>query len=252
MDYRKYFQPQQKVLVRNLSGSDLQRSEVFSAHLLTCSIESFDLSLPYHLGASQSALFAPGTDFCIIATAMGMGIQVNARLQEQLDTTTLRLIPSGDLEVFGQRRFLRTELTLRCMVLREKAGYETLRRQWEDAVSEVQAGHTPPQISRLSPIKASLGAGGMGISLPTPAANGEIVLILLDIEDGMAPIWALGEVVWSKWGEADHQEIGVRFNDIALADQARIDRFVTERLRQQGHDIEWCASRKKLLEKLLF
>jgi hypothetical protein len=254
MDYRKYFQPQQKVLVRNLGSSELRRSEVFSAHLVFCSEDFFDLSLPYRLDEKRSDLFAPGTGFSIISSAMGMGVQVDAKLMKQLDATTLRLVPSGSLELFGQRRFLRAELKLRYGVLRrQNANYESLRRVWAASVDEVHAGVIPPQAAQLSPQQASLGAGGMGIVLPAPVSDGEVMLILLDLEDGGAPIWTLGEVVWSKWGEeVGMQNVGVRFNDITLDDQERIDRFVTERLSREGHDIEWYVSRSKLLEKLQF
>lgn len=253
MDYRKYFQPQQKVLVRNRGINAMLYSEVFSAHLDFCSEEYFDLSLPYHLVESRATLFAPGTDFSIISTTMGMGVQVDARLMKQLDATNLRLVPSGSLELFGQRRFLRTDIFLRFLAIRQTGDYASVRRSWADAMREVQAGILPPQAAELTKQQASLGAGGMGISLPTPVADGEIMLILLDLEDGRLPIWALGEVVWSKWGEEiGMQNAGVRFNDITLDDQERIDRFVTERLRRQGHDIEWYLSRSKLLEKLLF
>lgn len=253
MDYRKYFQPQQKVLVRNRGINAVLFSEVFSAHLDFCSEDYFDLSLPYNLVESRSMLFAPGTDFSIISSAMGMGVQVDARLLEQLDATNLRLIPSGSLELFGQRRFLRAEMSLRFVALRQGGDYASLRRSWADTMREIQAGIVPPQAAQLATQQASLGAGGMGISLPAPVADGEVMLILIEIEDGKPPICTLGEVVWSKWGdEVGLQNVGVRFNDIALDDQERIDRFVTEQLRQSGHDVEWYASRGKLLEKLLF
>lgn len=253
MDYRKYFQPQQKVLVRNRGGGALLRSEVFSAHMVFCSEDYFDLTLPYRLSESQSALFAPGSEFSIISSAMGMGVQVDAKLLKQPDATSLRLVPSGTLELFGQRRFLRAELPLRYGVLRQNADYQSVRKRWADAVREVQAGINPPQAAQLAPHQASLGAGGMGISLPAPVADGEVMLILIDLEDGKPPIWALGEVVWSKWGETvGVQNVGVRFNDIALDDQERIDRLVAAHLREEGHDIDWYVSRGQLLEKLLF
>lgn len=254
MDYREYFQPQQKVLLRILAGSTLSRTEVLSASLDFCSKDYFDLSLPYRMSESASALFKPGTDVSIISTAKGMGVQVDARLLKQLDAASLRLVPSGALEIFGQRRFLRADLPLRYGVVRQETDYESVRRQWREAVQAAHAGSsTLPQAVSLMTREVSLGAGGVGIRLPGPAGDGEVMLVLLDLDDGEAPIWALGEVVRNKPSSEDGlQELGIRFNDIASIDQERIDRLVTERLRQEGHDVEWYDARANLLEKVLF
>jgi len=54
--------------------------------------------------------------------------------------------------------------------------------------------------------------------------------MLIDLDDGLLPICALAEIVWSEPSE-DQSSVacGMRFVNILEADQLRIDKFITQR-----------------------
>lgn len=252
MSYSKYLKSGQEILLINISEETPKQTESISSHLLRCTDDHIDLTLPYAIADIQDIPFAPGTRFCLLSTALGLGIQLTGHLQEIVGRSVIRIQPHGDMEVFGRRKFLRADMMVGLFCKRGPGSLRTYRAQWNAAQKSLAAGTAFPPGFSPARLTANVSAGGIALSLSPPAGIADLCLVLLDILDGGQPIIALCEVMWAEVAESGKQTAGLRFAQILKADQERINNKVIDELKRQGEDIQWQSYRQELLDKMLF
>lgn len=252
MSYSKYFKSGQEVLLLNMSEDSPKQTESITSHLLRCTDTHIDLTLPYAVADIHDIPFAPGTKFCLLSNALGLGIQLTGHLQEVVGRSVIRIKPHDALEVFGRRKFLRAELTVGVFCKRGPGTLRTYRTQWNAALKSLAAGTAFPPGFSPARVTANVSAGGIAITLSPPAAIAELCLVLLDILDGGQPIIALCEVMWTEMTNSGQQTAGLRFAQVLKADQERINNKVMDELKRQGEDVQWQSYRLELLDKMLF
>ena len=252
MSYSKYFKSGQEILLLNMSEESPRQTETISSYLLRCTEDHIDLTLPYTITDTHDIPFAPGTKFCLLSNALGLGIQLTGHLQEIVGRSVMRIKPHDDMEVFGRRKFLRADMNVGVFCKRGPGTLRTYRAQWNAALKSLAAGTAFPPGFSPARIEVNLSAGGIAMPLSPPAAIAELCLVLLDIYDGGQPIIALCEVMWAEMSESGQQTAGLRFAQVMKADQERINNKVIDELKRQGQDVQWQSYRLELLDKMLF
>ncbi|SNB46562.1 PilZ domain-containing protein [Geobacter sp. DSM 9736] len=252
MSYSKYFKSGQEILLLSLAGDEPERTDVITSHLVRCGDDFFDLALPYNISDSKEIPLEQGAAFCLLSDALGLGIQLTCHLHEIVGRSTIRVMPHNDMEVFGRRKFLRCDVQVGIYCKRGPGTLRSYRSQWNSAIKSLAAGTAFPPGFSPARINVNISAGGLAIQLSPAATVSELCLVLIDLGDGKPPVIALGEVVWTETSELGKQTAGLRYMEIMKSDQERINNFVIEQLKKQGHDAQWQNYRTELLDKMRF
>lgn len=239
-------------MLLNLTEDFPKRTETITAYLLRCTDDFFDLTLPYNVNDGNDFPFEMGTTFCLLSNALGLGIQLTAKLQELVGRSVIRVTPNGDMEVFGRRKFLRSDITVGIFCKRGPGTLRSYRTQWNAAIKSLAAGTAIPPGFSPARVEINLSAGGLAMHLSPQAAIAELCIVLLELGDGNQPVIALCEVVWLEMGESGKQMSGLRFVEIMKTDQERINNVVIEELKKQGQDVQWQSYRIEVLDKMHF
>lgn len=227
MQYKKYFKPGQRVILKTLPGaSSSEVGETFTTFLVRCEQGLFELSLPIQQHP-QKLLLDADTSFEVLSEAFGLGLRFVGQFFEYADHNILRLRADGNLTLFYRRHHLRADTQVGLLYTRSRGGLRETRAQWSKSIKILER---PDEGSRLPPFnrcRVNLSAGGIRFPVKTPVEVADLFLVFLNIKDNEPPICILSEVVWVDNSEMDGaRTAGIRFVDILDSDQKRIDRFV--------------------------
>lgn len=233
MRYETYFHPGQAItLRRRLESPAGERLEDCHGVLLRRYEERFDIALTAPLAPALPPL-VPGEALELISTRYGLGLRLGATCGDEPEPDVVGVTALGDLQIFYRRQHLRLDLELWLGLLRQADSPQPLHRLWEEALDQRGAGQAPTLQAPLARQRCTLGAGGLGLSLPAAAVPGETLLCLLHLEDRQPPVAALAEILWAQPPEARLRTCGLRFCAILAADQERIDRHVNALCRDR-------------------
>ncbi|MBE9486966.1 MAG: PilZ domain-containing protein [Desulfuromonadales bacterium] len=229
MIYQRYFKTGQQVLLTALD----QRIDVVCTELLTASIaggnsESFFLTLPYSENATDQFPFTAGMKFEISSEALGLGVRLTGQFDKKIDGKIISLKVNPDLQMFQRRGKPRIDCEIGLRFTRGRGIMKTLRATWEKNIRLLHSPDAPLIFEGFKPCKINLSSAGIRLNLRAPASPTELCLILLNLEDGKAPICALAEIAWTRPEQEETVIVsGMRFINILAEDQARIDNFIT-------------------------
>jgi c-di-GMP-binding flagellar brake protein YcgR len=229
MQYKKYFKPGQRVILKTLASTALSDSnESFTTFLVRCEKDLFELSLPYRQHP-QEIPFEVETDFEVLSEAFGLGLRFMGRITDRAAQNVLRLRADGNLELYYRRRHRRVTASVGVLYSRAKGGLRSARENWNKTVKVLEGGKGLSQLPPFSTCRVNLSAGGVRFPVKMPVEVADLFLVFLDIEDGQSPICVLSEVVWvDTSAKEDTRVAGIRFINILDSDQKRIERFVRD------------------------
>ncbi len=228
MTYSRYFKAGQKVVIKALpEESPQKRVDSLSAILSDLGAGFFDLEFPYRADAGEGFPFPPGIPFEILSEAFGLGLRLNCRLTSQSGDNSIRVEPTGDLQVFQRRLHPRIDKTLGFRYTKGRGTLKTFHEQWEKNIHILQSGQGLSKLGNFPKRLVNLSVGGLRFDIRNPVEEADICLVLLDLGEAPPPICTLAEVVWLRETETeDRFTAGMRFISILEEDQKRIERFI--------------------------
>ncbi|MCK5912508.1 MAG: PilZ domain-containing protein, partial [Desulfuromusa sp.] len=105
---------------------------------------------------------------------------------------------------------------------------QTMREIWEKNLEVLHSPEAPIVFDGFKSSRVNISSGGMRFSIKPPTDQGELCLILVNLEDGKPPVCAVAEVVWICMQEEAAVTAGMRFINILSEDQQRIDNFINK------------------------
>jgi hypothetical protein len=233
MTYQRYFKSGQKLLLRVLDHADEHRTEFLSAVIDSVENDLFIITLLYGENAADQYPFTQASTFQLSSEALGLGIQVTGHFEKKISGTQISLKIEQDLQVFQRRQKSRIDCKIGIRFTRGKGTLKALRNTWEKNIQVLHSPDAPLIFEGFKPCQVNISSSGICFNLRPPASQGELCLILINLEDGKAPICTLAEIIWTRLENDDSIIVaGMRFINILEEDQKRIDVFANSRGRQ--------------------
>ena len=223
MHYDRYFSHGQQVYLINISQTrDESVYQSLSATVISSKDHHITVKTPYRLFSNNSAPFELGMQFKLSTESFGVGVQLRTELTATPAQEILELTPIGEMEIYQRRKMPRADVTLPFLHVQQKSSLAAFKREWRRVVNDLHQP-TPPQL-KLQETALNISAGGIRFDLgsaPTPLA-----MVVVDLQDGAAPVCAVTELIWQKIRQEDGLFIcGHRFLEILKEDQARLALF---------------------------
>lgn len=229
MRYSKYFKSEQKILLRSLAPNASGRLDALTVYFYGGGPDYMDLTLPYQARGDEGFPFPPDMPFEILSDAIGLGIRLTGRFQEQCGEDRIRLRINDDLQVFQRRLAGRVDVTIGLGYTKGRGTLRTFRAQWEKNAQILAKTKDPSKLPPLPRVKVNLSRGGIRFRIKPPVEVADLCLLLLKFDERETPICALAEVVWlDEQPTDDRRTVGMQFLSILEADQKRIEAFLKQ------------------------
>lgn len=230
MIYKRYFKNGQRILLTALEQKEDGRKEYLTAIINGGDESSFIVSLPYSEDAANQYPFSPGMQFEISSESLGLGVRVTSQFKKQLDGKRISLQISNDLQMFQRRNTPRIDCKIGIRFTRGQGALKALRKTWEKNIKLLHSPAAPLIFEGFKPCHVNISSGGIRFNLRPPVNTAELCLLLLNLDDGKAPVCTLAEVVWTQPGKDESIfASGMRYINILEDDQQRIADFVKKR-----------------------
>ncbi|WP_321369981.1 PilZ domain-containing protein [uncultured Desulfuromusa sp.] len=232
MNYQRYFKTDQQLLLKVLNDSEnSERTELMSVRVVSLDEDSLLLTLPYGTDAVEKYPFSEGFSFEITSEAMGLGIRATGRFEQKIDENKFTIKLNSDLEMFQRRISKRFDCQLGIRFSRAAKTLHTMREIWDKNIKVLHSPEAPLVYEGFKSCRVNISSGGMRFSIKPPADQGELCLVLINLEDGKPPVCAIAEIVWVCMQEETAVTVGLRFINILSEDQQRIDTFISSKNR---------------------
>jgi len=229
MDYQRYFKSGQQLLLKVQNDSEQKdRIELLTVFVVSLEEDSLLLSLPYGANAVDQYPFSEGLAFEISTEALGLGVRTTGSFKEKIDGEKFTLKLNPDLEMFQRRISQRYDCQLPIRFSRAAKTLQTMREIWEKNLEVLHSPEAPLVFDGFKSYRVNISNGGMRFSIKPPADQGELCLVLINLEDGKPPVCAIAEVVWISMEDESVLTVGMRFINILSEDQQRIDEFIAK------------------------
>lgn len=229
MDYQRYFKSGQQLLLKALNDTNQDgRTEVMTVFVVSLGEDSLVLSLPYGADAVDQYPFSEGLPFEISTEALGLGVRTTGNFEKKVDGNKFTLKLNPDLQMFQRRISQRFDCELGIRFSRAAKTLQTMREIWEKNIEVLYSPEAPLAFDGFKPYRVNISSGGIRFSIPPPADQGELCLVLINLEDGKPPVCAITEFIWICMQDESAVTTGMRFINILSADQHRIDIFINE------------------------
>ncbi len=229
MNYQRYFKSGQQLLLKAQSDSVQDvRTELMTVFVVSLEEDSLVLSLPYGDDAVEQYPFSEGLPFEISTEAMGLGIRTTGSFKEKIDGNQFALKLNPDLQMFQRRISQRFNCQLGIRFSRAANSLQTMREIWEKNIKVLYSPEAPLVFSGFKSSRINISSGGIRFAIKPPADQGELCLVLINLEDSKPPICAIAEIVWSYQEDESAMTAGMRFINILSEDQQRIDNFIAK------------------------
>lgn len=230
MNYKRYFRSGQQLLLKVQNGTNQnERTELMTAFVVSLERDSLVLSLPYGADAVNQYSLNTGLSFEVTTEAMGLGIRTTGNLEETIDGNQFSLKLSHDLEMFQRRVSQRFDGELGIRFSQAAKTLQTIRKTWEKNIEVLYSPEAPLVFTGFKSHRVNISSGGIRFSIKPPADQGDLCLILINLEDGRPPVCAIAEVVWIFMQDTAVVTAGMRFINILSADQQRIDNYISKK-----------------------
>ena len=229
MNYQRYFKPGQQLLLKALhDAAQNSRTELMTVFVVSLEEDSLVLSLPYGADAVEQYPFNEDILFEISTEAIGVGIRATGNFQKKIDGNQFSLKLKPDLQMFQRRFNQRLDCKLGIRFSRAGKTLQVMREIWEKNIEVLHSPEAPLIFDGFKPCQVNISSGGIRFSIKSPGNQGELCLILINLEDGNPPVCAIAEVVWVFMKDESAVTAGMRFINILSEDQQRIDNFIAK------------------------
>ena len=228
MNHQRYFKTKQQLLLkiqREDQGDD--RTELMTVFVVALEGDSLLLSLPYGADAVDHYPFSEGLLFEITTEAMGLGVRTTGVFEKKFDGNKFTLTLNDDIEMFQRRISQRLDCQLGIRFSRAAKTLQTMREIWEKNLEVLNSPEVPLVFDGFISSRINISSGGLRFSIKPPADQGELCLLLINLEDGKPPVCAVAEIVWIFVQDVSAVTAGMRFINILSEDQQRIDDFIS-------------------------
>ncbi len=227
MDYQRYFKPGQQLLLKALRDTEKNgRTELMSVFIVSLEEDYLLLSLPYGTGAVEQYPFNEGLKFEVTTESMGVGIRTTGHFRQRLIEGQFTLQLSSDLQIFQRRNSKRFDCKLGIRFSRAAKTLQTMREIWEKNIEVLHSPEVPLIFDGFKSSQVNISPDGIKLTIEPPGHQGELCLILVNLEDGQPPICAVAEIVWISMENKSAITAGMRFINILSEDQQRIETFI--------------------------
>jgi len=229
MNYQRYFKSGQQLLLRALYDTEQNEyTELMSVFVVSVEEDSLVLSLPYGADAVNQYPFKEGLLFEISTEAMGLGVRTTGIFKQKIDGNQFNLQLNPDLQMFQRRISQRLDCKLGVRFSRAAKTLQTMREIWEKNIEVLHSPEAPIIFDGFKSCQINISSGGIRFSIKPPGNQGELCLVLVNLEDGKPPVCAIAEVVWVCMQDESAVTAGMRFINILSEDQQRIDNFIVK------------------------
>ena len=229
MNYQRYFKSGQQLLLKALHDTEQNKyTELMSVFVVSVEADSLVLSLPYGADAVNQYPFNEGLLFEITTEAMGLGVKTTGTFKKKIDGNQFRLQLNPDLQMFQRRISQRFDCKLGVRFSRAAKTLQTMREIWEKNIEVLHSPEAPIIFDGFKSRQINISSGGIRFSIKPPGNQGELCLVLVNLEDGKPPVCAIAEVVWVCMQDESAVTAGMRFINILSEDQQRIDDFIAK------------------------
>ena len=232
MNYQRYFKAGQQLLLKALHDAEQNgRTELMSVFIVSLEEDYLLLSLPYGKGAVDQYPFKEGLLFEVTTESIGVGIRTTGHFRQKLTEDQFTLQLSSDLQIFQRRITQRFDCKLGIRFSRAGNTLQAMREVWERNIEVLHSSEAPLIFKGFKSSQINLSAGGIRFSIKPPCNQGELGLVLVNLEDGNPPVCAVAEVVWIFMKDKSAVSAGMRFINILSEDQQRIENYITKSKR---------------------
>lgn len=229
MNYQRYFRPEQQLLLRVASDINQNgRTELMTGYIVSAEDDTLVVSLPYGADAVDQYPFRDEMPFEITAEALGMGIRAHGHFLRKVTSNQIALKLSSELQMFQRRISQRLDCQLGIRFSRAAKTLQTMREIWERNLEVLHSEEAPLIFDGFKPARVNISSGGLRLAIKPPAEQGELCLILANLEDSKPPVCAIAEIVWSCTQDDSVITAGMRFINILSEDQQRIENFISD------------------------
>ena len=234
MNYQRYFKPGQQLLLKALHDPEQNSyTELMSVFIVSLEGDFLLLSLPYGADAVNQYPFNEGLPFEITTEAMGLGIRTTGSFQRKFGGNQFTLQLDSDLQMFQRRFSQRYDCKLGIRFSRAAKTLKTMREVWEKNIEVLHSPEAPLIFDGFKSSQVNISSGGIRFSIKPPGDQGELCLLLINLEDSKPPVCAIAEVVWTCIQDESTVTVGTRFIKILSEDQQRIDNYIDKAMQTE-------------------
>lgn len=236
-NYKRYFKIGQSLLLKVGSHHERDnRTELLNVHVISVTGDVLVVSLPYGEDAVRQYPFSRELSFLITTDVLGMGLKISAEFVEIISSASFALKLKPGMEIFQRRISPRFDGRLGIRFSRAAKTLKTMREIWERNIEVLRSHEKPLILDGFKKTRVNISSGGIRLFIKPPVNQGELCLVLIDLEDGVPPVCAIAEIIWSCSEEEKAICAGMRFINILSADQQRIDDFVNSKSREKPRE----------------
>jgi len=230
MNYQRYFKPGQQLLLRiQDKAAESKRTELMTVFVVLLEEDELTLSLPYGTDAVENYPFSDGLSFEISTEAMGMGVRTTGTFKCKIDGNHFSVKLNPDLQMFQRRISQRLDCQLGIRFSRAAKTLQTMKEIWEKNIEVLYSPEAPLVFDGFKARRVNISSGGIRFSIKPPADQGDLCLLLINLEDGKPPVCAIAEIVWACMLNETAVTAGMRFINILSEDQQRIDNYINDK-----------------------
>jgi len=227
MNYQRYFKSEQQLLLQ-VKRDDNQdnHTELLTGYVISTEGDYLVVSLPYGTNAVDQYPFREKMPFEITTEALSMGIRVQGFFDKNVSGNQISIKLSSEIEMFQRRISQRLDCQLGLRFSRAARTLQTMRRVWEKNLEVLYSDEAPLIFEGFKPARVNISTGGLRLTIKPPANQGELCLLLINLEDNRPPVCVIAEIVWSCTQDDNAITAGMRFIKILNEDQQRINKFI--------------------------
>lgn len=227
MNFNRYFRTNQQLLLQ----AQENKSSAVQTELLMVTVASLEgtrlvVNSPYGAATIDQYAIEKDSPIEITTEVMGMGARVTGRFEKKLGRDQFALQLDYDLSLFQRRIKERLDCELGIRFSRAEKTLDTMRDIWQKNLKVLHSPEAPLIYQGFKPCRVNISSGGIRFAIKPPANQGDLCLILLNLDDGKPPVCAISEVIWSCMVNENAVTAGMRFINILTQDQERISALI--------------------------
>lgn len=230
MSYQHYFKLGQQLLIKlQKDAESSDRTELMTANVGSLDNHILIISLPNPYGEKVTNQYPLNEvlSFEITTESMGLGVRAKGTFLEIIDGTQFSIKLDSGIEMFQRRLHKRYDCQLGIRFSRSAKTLQSMRSTWEKNLAVLYSPEAPLVYDNFKKSRINISAEGIRFAIKPPANQGDLCLILINLNDGKPPICAIAQIVWTCLLDDEVSlNTGMRFLNILSADQLRIEEFI--------------------------
>lgn len=229
MNFERYFKTDQQLILQSMDNQSSSTKHTELIIVTVASVEGNRLIVNSLYGSDLVDHYAITPDAVIEVTtdAMGMGARVSGHLEKKLSSNQFAILLNYDMSLFQRRVKERLDCDLGIRFSRDAKTLPAMRSIWEKNLKALYSPEAPLIFQGFRPCRVNISAGGIRFAMKPAADQGDLCLILIDLEDSKPPVCTIAEVVWLCMIDEKAATTGLRFINILNEDQERINVFIS-------------------------